>query len=92
MKKLKINRLFIREIPGDEEGCSITRTIMALAKNLAINVIAEGGEEPEQWDFLLENGCEEIQGYFYGRPAGAEQAQVFIEQHNKRHNRNDLPI
>lgn len=42
--------------------------------------------------FFLENGCEEIQGYFYGRPAGAEQAQVFIEQHNKRHNRNDQPI
>lgn len=55
-----------------QQHCTVTRTIIVLAKDIAINVITEGVKDSEQWGFLLENACEEIQGCFYSHPIGAE--------------------
>lgn len=66
--KLKIDQSFVRDIPYDEEDMAITKTIIGLAKNLKLDVIAEGVETLEQEQFLIANGCMLAQGYFYDRP------------------------
>ena len=71
--KLKIDQTFIRELPNDEEDASITRAVIALAKSLKLQVIAEGVETQEQKDFIVENGCNNIQGYFYSKAIPAEE-------------------
>lgn len=68
---LKIDQSFIRGIPENNEDIAIVRSIIALAKSMGMRVIAEGVETLEQKEFLVENGCHHIQGYFYSRPINA---------------------
>jgi len=80
LKKLPINQLkvdqsFVRDLPDDEEDAAITKAIIVLAKSLQLDVIAEGVETQEQKDFLLENGCEAIQGYLYAKPVSSREMQ-----------------
>ena len=63
---LKIDMAFLRNF--NEESRKIIRSIIRMAKNLSVHTLAEGAETKEQVDFLRESGCEEIQGYFYGKP------------------------
>jgi len=65
---LKIDQSFVRGIPDNNEDVAIVRAIIALAKSMGMRVIAEGVESIEQKNFLVENGCRAIQGYFYSRP------------------------
>jgi diguanylate cyclase (GGDEF)-like protein/PAS domain S-box-containing protein len=67
MDKLKIDQCFVRDIPDNDNG-AIAKVVIGLAKSLNMKVIAEGVETKEQVEFLKKNGCEEIQGYYYGRP------------------------
>ncbi|MEN8147169.1 MAG: EAL domain-containing protein [Campylobacterota bacterium] len=69
---LKIDRSFIVDIPKDEEDAAIIRAIIALAKSLDLDLIAEGVETVAQKEFLLANDCKNIQGYYYSRPIPAE--------------------
>ncbi len=70
--KLKIDKVFIDEIPKNEEDIEIAKTIITLAKALKLGVIAEGVENKEQIDFLVDNDCKNIQGYFYYKPLTKE--------------------
>ena len=72
INKLKIDRSFVRDLPDDEEDVVISRTVIALAQNIGLSVIAEGVETTAQKQFLLDNGCRYIQGYLYGKPMPAE--------------------
>lgn len=76
--KLKIDQSFVRHLPHDEEDISITRAVIALAESLGLEIIAEGAETAEQVDFLLDQGCRQIQGYFYSRPMPARDAEHFM--------------
>lgn len=76
--RLKIDQSFVRNLPDDEEDASITKSIIALAHSLNLDLIAEGVESEEQKDFLLANGCENIQGYYYARPMPADDLEVFL--------------
>ena len=67
---LKIDMAFLRNF--NEESRKIIRSIILMAKNLSVHTLAEGAETKEQVDFLRESGCEEIQGYFYGKPMTSE--------------------
>jgi diguanylate cyclase (GGDEF)-like protein/PAS domain S-box-containing protein len=73
--KLKIDKSFVDNLPESREDVAIAKTIIALAKSLELNVIAEGVETEEQKDFLLENGCNNIQGYYYSKPLSAVDMQ-----------------
>lgn len=65
---MKIDQSFVRGIPGDQDDVAITRTIVALARNLGLKVVVEGIETQEQLDFARGEGCEEGQGFFFSRP------------------------
>ncbi len=66
--KLKIDKSFVQDVLKDEGDAQIIQAVIALSKSLKLKVIAEGVEEAAQMDFLLANGCTEVQGYFYGKP------------------------
>lgn len=78
IKKLKIDQSFVRDIPEDKDDMAIVKTIINLADNLGLNVIAEGVETQEQKDFLLAHGCRHVQGYFYAKPMKAEDMTTML--------------
>ena len=65
---LKIDRSFVIDLAEGTEDGAIVKAIIALAKSLELNLIAEGVETTLQKEFLLTNGCKNIQGYYYSRP------------------------
>jgi PAS domain S-box-containing protein len=68
---IKIDRSFIKDIPGDKADEAITEAIIAMSKSLKIKVVAEGVETLDQLRFLRARNCDEIQGYFFSRPVSA---------------------
>jgi len=82
VSRLKIDRSFVQDIPGDEDDMAITGAIISLAQKLHMRVIAEGVETQAQVDFLRAAGCNEIQGYFFSKPlpAGAFE-NIFSVRH-----------
>ena len=78
VSKLKIDQSFTRGLPDDKDDAAIVKTIISLAKNLSLKLIAEGVETEEQKEFMLENGCSEIQGYLYSKPMSSEETKKFI--------------
>jgi diguanylate cyclase (GGDEF)-like protein/PAS domain S-box-containing protein len=70
---LKIDRSFIRDIPGDPFACSMVKAIIQLAEGLQMTPLAEGIETEDQWRFLAEHGCPLGQGYHFSRPVPAEE-------------------
>lgn len=75
INRLKIDKSFIDELHLDEEDSILTKTIISLAKNLNLDLIAEGVEKQAQKEFLLEYDCEQIQGYLYSKPVPAQEVE-----------------
>ncbi|WP_460454154.1 two-component system response regulator [Arenimonas aestuarii] len=73
LDKLKIDRSFVTELPDNAADAAIARTIVAVGHELHMVVAAEGVETQAQADFLREMGCDELQGYHFGRPAPASE-------------------
>lgn len=70
---LKIDRSFVDGLPAGEQDAQIARAIIAMAHSLKLSVIAEGVETRAQLDFLREHGCDEVQGFYLGRPVPAQE-------------------
>jgi diguanylate cyclase (GGDEF)-like protein len=77
---LKIDQSFVSKISGQAGDTQIVTTILALAKGLELEVVAEGIETQAQYDFLREHGCEFGQGYLISRPQPAEDFSARLEQ------------
>jgi diguanylate cyclase (GGDEF)-like protein/PAS domain S-box-containing protein len=86
VNNLKIDQSFIRNLPYNEADGQITRTIVAMANNLGLGVIAEGVETLEQRKFLEEIGCYKLQGFMYSQPVSADViAQDFLDTEHEYH-------
>ncbi len=74
VSKLKIDRMFIRDIAVKADDAAITTAIISMAKSLNLKVIAEGVENEAQMSFLRAHQCDEIQGYYFSKPLTADKA------------------
>jgi diguanylate cyclase (GGDEF)-like protein len=78
---LKIDREFVRDCTSDPDDAAIAQSIVSLAHNLGLHVVAEGVETQQQLEFLASVGCDEMQGYFFSRPVPqADCTQMLIER------------
>lgn len=78
LDQIKIDQSFVRDVLSDPNDAAIVRTILALARSMDLEVVAEGVETTGQLSFLRLHGCEGFQGYLFGRPAPAEEMDAFL--------------
>ncbi len=71
--ELKIDRSFVKDIPEDKNDMDITAAIIAMAQKMDLRVVAEGVETVEQVDFLRDNACYLVQGYYYSMPLAEQE-------------------
>ena len=79
---LKIDKTFVDDITSQTSDVPIVASIIALAKNLKLKVVAEGVECLEQVSYLRSHGCDEIQGYYYSKPQTATLIEDKLKQFN----------
>jgi EAL domain-containing protein (putative c-di-GMP-specific phosphodiesterase class I) len=81
LSEIKIDRAFVDGLPGDGNDAAIVEAILAVARHLNLEVVAEGVETEAQMAFLREKGCQRLQGYYFGRPVDSES---FVREFLKR--------
>ena len=82
--QLKIDKGFIWDINKDDDSNAIVLSIIALAKALKLEIVAEGVETKEQLDFLLSNGCKIIQGYYFSPPVDVKTARELLVKYTTK--------
>lgn len=81
LDKLKIDRTFVNDIPGDPDSETIVKTIIRMSQDLGLEVTAEGVENIEQLEFLKEEHCPQFQGYYFDKPISPMVIQdKYLEQ------------
>lgn len=81
---LKLDREFIRDAAEDRDSETIIGTLIALAHEMGLTVVAEGVEESWQEDFLREKGCDQLQGYLFSKPLPEAAALEMIEKERQK--------
>ncbi|WP_290650406.1 EAL domain-containing protein [Aquisalimonas sp.] len=82
---LKIDRSFIRKLGTDPEDQAITKAIISMGSTLNLRVVAEGVESREQLDFLRQQACHEMQGFYFSKPVEPAQFAKLLRHHLPRH-------
>jgi diguanylate cyclase (GGDEF)-like protein/PAS domain S-box-containing protein len=77
---VKIDHSLIVDLPRSDDAAALTRGVVAMAHSLGLTVIAEGVETREQWEFLHQQGCEEMQGNYFSAPVTAEIVPGIVRQ------------
>jgi diguanylate cyclase (GGDEF)-like protein/PAS domain S-box-containing protein len=78
--RLKVDRSFVQDIVTDADDATIVRTIIALGHNLGLKVVAEGVENEQQTQFLCENLCDELQGFYFCKPMNAVELAAYMRE------------
>jgi diguanylate cyclase (GGDEF)-like protein/PAS domain S-box-containing protein len=81
LSRIKIDRSFVGKITDDAEDAAIVRSLISMAHNLGLEVIAEGVETAAQAAFLLNERCEAAQGYLYAKPLAADAFEAYLRTH-----------
>ena len=81
LSRIKIDRSFIGKVADDDRDAAIVRSLIAMAHNLGLEVVAEGVETTAQAAFLLNQKCEEAQGYLYSKPLPAGEFEIYLRNH-----------
>ncbi|HUF52696.1 MAG TPA: EAL domain-containing protein [Dehalococcoidia bacterium] len=79
LDRLKIDRSFIADMIDDEHDAAITTAMILMGHSLGLTIVAEGIETPEQLEFLLEQGCDHLQGFLLGKPMPATEFEKLLE-------------
>jgi diguanylate cyclase (GGDEF)-like protein/PAS domain S-box-containing protein len=96
VSRIKIDRSFVAKITDNAEDAAIVRSLIGMAHNLELEVIAEGVETDAQAAFLLNERCQEAQGFLYSKPLPAQEFEAFlrakrlalqVDTEEKRHSR-----
>ena len=77
---LKVDRTFVKDICNEGDDRAICSAIVQLAQALELQVVAEGVEEEEQLRFLVEQGCQLIQGFLFARPMSADSVWAWLTE------------
>jgi diguanylate cyclase (GGDEF)-like protein/PAS domain S-box-containing protein len=80
LNKLKIDQSFVRDIVIDNSDRALVHTIISMASNLELEVIAEGVETTEQRQLLLDSGCNYFQGYLFGKPIPVDEFEALLRK------------
>jgi diguanylate cyclase (GGDEF)-like protein/PAS domain S-box-containing protein len=80
IRRIKIAQEFIRDFPAHPGNVEIVKAIMAMARSLELEVVAEGVERKEQLELLSTLGCREIQGFYFSRPLRAAEIPRFVRE------------
>jgi diguanylate cyclase (GGDEF)-like protein/PAS domain S-box-containing protein len=81
---LKIDRAFVRDVPQSADDTAITKAVVSLGKALGVRVVAEGVETAAQHQFLRDNGCHEMQGFFFSKPCHPDAIAELLKDPHKR--------
>ncbi|MGB5177717.1 MAG: EAL domain-containing protein [Gammaproteobacteria bacterium] len=81
--KLKIDQSFIFNLKAETKGTAIVAAIISMSHSLGMKVIAEGVEQQEHMQMLLQMHCDQVQGYYISRPLTADQFEDFVRHRNK---------
>ncbi|RYG27536.1 MAG: EAL domain-containing protein, partial [Burkholderiales bacterium] len=79
VNRIKIDRAFVMHLPTNEHDQAIVEAVLALARTLDMEVVAEGVETAEQEEYLRSRGCQEAQGFRYARPMSAAAFTAYLQ-------------
>ena len=82
--KLKIDKSFILNAEANPDNATLVKTIIAMAKSLKLNIIAEGMETEEQREFLKKNECMEAQGFLFSKPINSEYMNTLLKEQQSK--------
>jgi diguanylate cyclase (GGDEF)-like protein len=80
---LKVDKSFIKDVPHNSEDCALVQAVISMAQSLNMEVVAEGIETKEQWEFLDKLGCQEGQGYYFSKPVEGHDINSWLSKARK---------
>lgn len=83
LDELKIDQIFVRDLPDDSGNAAIVGSVISMARGLGLTVTAEGVETPAQMNFLKMHGCDQFQGYLFSRPLPLNEFAALLAQKSK---------